>query len=64
MICVYIYIYVYICCRFHGRVLLPFQQPTFQNHATYQCLFSCTCSAAHVFIYVVSSEIMKCRLLK
>ena len=36
--------------KVHVRVLLPFQEPTFQNIAKPQGLFSCTCS------YVVSFE--------
>ena len=30
-------------CMFHVRVLLSFQQPTFQQITTHQLIFSCTC---------------------
>ena len=50
----------------HVRVLLSFQQPTFHKF-TKQQLFSAAWSAfrlKHIAIYFVSSESMKCRLLK
>ena len=60
-ICIYIYIYNHRRHqeRNHVRVILSFQQPTFQNITTHQYL-----SAAHVVVYFVSTEMLKCRLLK
>ena len=57
---VYIYLYMFITVSiFHVRALLSFQQPMYK-----QTQNTNVGSAAHVVGSCVSSEILKCRLLK